>query len=36
MARKNWEKIASNQFSSLDKEIQDDWNDLRELTLKNR
>lgn len=34
--RKNWDKVASQQFAGLTKDIQDDWNDLRELTLKNR
>lgn len=33
---KNWDKIAQKQFASLDEDIQADWSDLRDLTLKNR
>jgi hypothetical protein len=34
MSRKNWEKVAKQQFESLDDEIQGDWGELRKLTLK--
>lgn len=34
MSRKNWEAIAANQFKSLSTDIQEDWGDLRDLTLK--
>jgi len=30
--KKNWDKIADEQFYSLDTAIQDEWSDLRELT----
>lgn len=33
---KNWEVVAEKQFESLDKEIRDDWSDLREITLKSK
>ncbi len=32
MSRKNWDKEAEKQFMSLDKDIQEDWGDLFELT----
>ena len=34
MTRKDWKKIADEQFNSLSGDIQSDWNDLRELTSK--
>lgn len=36
MSRKNWDKVARQQFESLSSDIQDDWGDLRDLTLGNR
>lgn len=36
MPRKNWEAIATKQFESLDPDIQEQWGDLREITLKQR
>jgi hypothetical protein len=32
MSRKNWDKIADEQFASLSRDIQEDWGELRELT----
>lgn len=32
MSKKDWSKVAQKQFTSLDKEIQDDWKDLFEMT----
>lgn len=29
---KKWDKIAQKQYASLDKDIQDDWKDLFEVT----
>jgi hypothetical protein len=34
MPRRNWDKVAAKQFESLEKDIRDDWSDLRDLTLK--
>lgn len=34
MSRKNWEAVAAKQFQSLDNDIQSDWGELREITLK--
>lgn len=39
MSRKNlkktdWDEIAAKQFKSLNKDIQDDWGDLRQVTLQ--
>jgi len=36
MPHRNWDKVAKRQFESLDKDIQDDWSELRDLTLKSR
>ncbi len=36
MTRKNWEKIADEEFESLDKEWQDEWSDLRNLVVRRR
>lgn len=32
MSKKDWYKVAQKQFISLDKDIQDDWKDLFEMT----
>jgi hypothetical protein len=34
MTRTNWNKIAANQFQSLSGDIQNDWGDLYNLTVK--
>ncbi|MDB5181515.1 MAG: hypothetical protein JWP13_278 [Candidatus Saccharibacteria bacterium] len=31
----NWDKVAETQFESLDKDIREDWSDLRKITLDN-
>lgn len=38
MARKNqdWEKLAREQYESLDADIQADWGELRNITLSNK
>jgi hypothetical protein len=30
--KKNWTKVAEQQFASLDEDIRDDWADLHNLT----
>lgn len=32
MARKNWDKIARQEFESMDSDAQHDWEDLRRIT----
>jgi hypothetical protein len=32
MTRKDWQRVADNQFNSLDQDIRDDWSDLHQLT----
>jgi len=34
MPRRNWDKVANEQFESLSSDIKADWGDLRELTMK--
>ncbi len=34
--KKNWDKIAEEQFYSLDSAMQDEWSDLRERTTDRR
>lgn len=34
MSRKNWDKKAKDLFSHLPKDYQDDWEDLRNLTVE--
>lgn len=36
MARKNWDKIADQEFNALDGDWQKDWADLRERVNRNR
>jgi hypothetical protein len=30
MSRKNWDKVADNQFSSMPEDFQKDWEELRQ------
>ncbi len=34
MSQKNWDKTAEKQFMELDSEIQSDWGELRDITLR--
>ena len=34
--RKNWDKVAKQQFESLDDDIRNDWGDLYKLTASHR
>jgi hypothetical protein len=31
MAKKNWDKIAQDEFESMDKRVREDWKDLRRI-----
>lgn len=36
MSRKNWKKIAEEEFNRMPQNFQDDWADLREITSANQ
>lgn len=36
MSSKNWDKVAQQQFESLDEDIRGQWSDLRNISLKNQ
>lgn len=33
MRGKSWDKVAEDQFKSMPQDFQEDWNDLRKLTM---
>ena len=36
MSRKNWDKVAQNEFDTMPAEYQEDWGELRGVVYRNR